>query len=498
MEYTVKSGNPEKQRIGCVVIPVYASRKLSTSARIIDKVSNGYISNLVRRGEIEGDLGNILLLHNVENTLCDRILLIGCGKEKNIDAQTFYKINHTMVETLQTSGATEIASYLTEISVKRKDISWKVQHSIEAINETLYHFNQLKSEKSETRRPLRKFIFSVNGRGQLMQGEQAVRRGMAISTGINLAKDLGNMPGNICTPDYLAKQATKLATQHNKLETSILEEKDMEKLGMGALLSVSKGSREAGKMIIMQYAAGKKSQAPVVFVGKGVTFDSGGISLKPGAGMDEMKFDMCGAASVIGVISACAELQLPVNIIGIIPTVENMPDGIASRPGDVVTSMSGQTIEILNTDAEGRLILCDALTYAEKFEPDVVIDIATLTGACIVALGAHPAGLLSNHNPLVNDLLSAGQNSGDRCWQLPLWEDYQDQLKSNFADMANIGGKGAGTITAACFLSRFTKKYHWAHLDIAGVAWKSGSHKGATGRPVGLLTQYILDRCKDC
>ncbi len=498
MEYTVKSGNPEKQRIGCVVIPVYASRKLSPSAKIIDKASNGYISTLIRRGEIEGDLDNTLLLHNIENTLCDRVLLIGCGKEKNIDVKTFYQINQSMVKRLQASGATEIASYLTEVPVKSKDINWKIQHSIEAIDETLYQFNQLKSEKKETRRPLRKFIFSVNGRGQLMQGEKAVRQGMAISTGIHLAKDLGNLPGNICTPDYLAKQAEVLAKQYKKVKTTILEEKDMEKLGMGSLLSVSKGSREPAKLITIEYMAANKKQAPIVFVGKGVTFDSGGISLKPGANMDEMKYDMCGAASVIGVISACAELLLPINIVGIIPTVENMPDGLASRPGDIVTSMSGQTIEILNTDAEGRLILCDALTYAEKFDPDVVIDIATLTGACIVALGAHPAGLLSNHSPLANDLLSAGQSSGDRCWQLPLWDDYQEQLKSNFADMANIGGKGAGTITAACFLSRFTKKYHWAHLDIAGVAWKSGTDKGATGRPVGLLTQYVLDRCVDC
>jgi leucyl aminopeptidase len=497
MEYTVKSGNPEKQRIGCVVIPVYASRKLSASAKIIDKASNGYISNLVRRGEIEGDLGNTLLLHNLENTLCDRVLLIGCGKEKEITVKTFYKINSIMVKTLQSSGATEIASYLTEVPVKRKDISWKIQHSIQAIDEALYNFTQLKSEKPETRRPLRKFIFSVNGRGQLMLGEQAVRQGMAISAGIHLAKDLGNLPGNICTPGYLATQAEILEKQHLKIKTSVLEEKDMEQLGMGSLLSVSKGSREPGKLITIEYMAADKEQAPIVFVGKGVTFDSGGISLKPGAAMDEMKFDMCGAASVIGTINACAELQLPVNIIGIIPTVENMPDGLATRPGDIVKSMSGQTIEILNTDAEGRLILCDALTYAEKYEPDVVIDIATLTGACVVALGEHPAGLLSNHSPLANDLLSAGQTSGDRCWQLPLWDDYQEQLDSNFADIANIGGKSAGTITAACFLSRFTKKYHWAHLDIAGVAWKSGKEKGATGRPVGLLTQYVLDRLQN-
>jgi leucyl aminopeptidase len=494
MEYTVKSGNPEKQRIGCVVIPVYASRKLSPSAKIIDKASNGYISNLVRRGEIEGDLGNTLLLHNVDNTLCDRILLIGCGKEKDVDVSTFYKINRSMVKTLQSTGATEIASYLTEIQIKRKDINWKIQHSIEAIEEELYNFNQLKSKKKETRRPLRKFIFHVNGRGQLMQGEQAVRLGMAVSAGIHLAKDLSNLPGNICTPEYLANQAIKLSKQYNKMKTTVLQENDMEKMGMGALLSVSKGSREPARLITIEYMAGDKKQDPVVFVGKGVTFDSGGISLKPGAAMDEMKYDMCGAASVIGVMSTIAELQLPVNIVGIIPAVENMPDGSASRPGDIVTSMSGQTIEILNTDAEGRLILCDALSYAEKFKPDVVIDIATLTGACVVALGAHPAGLLSNHNPLANDLLSAGQTSGDRCWQLPLWEDYQEQLKSNFADMANIGGKGAGTITAGCFLSRFTKKYQWAHLDIAGVAWKNGTEKGATGRPVGLLAQYVLDR----
>lgn len=497
MEYTVKSGNPEKQRIGCVVIPVYSSRKLSSSAKIIDKVSNGYISNLVRRGEIEGDLGNTLLLHNVENTLCDRILLIGCGKEKDVDFSTFYKINNTMVKTLKSSGATEIASYLTEIQVKHKNINWKIQHSILAIEEALYEFNLLKSKKKETRRPLRKFIFSVHGRGQLTQGEQAVREGMAIASGINLAKDLGNLPGNICTPEYLANQAVNLEKQHNKIKTTVLEEKDMEKLGMGALLSVTRGSRQPARLITMEYMAGEKKQAPIVFVGKGVTFDSGGISLKPGEAMDEMKYDMCGAASVIGVMSACAELQLPINVVGIIPTVENMPDGSASRPGDIVTSMSGQTIEILNTDAEGRLILCDALTYAEKFKPDVVVDIATLTGACVIALGAHPAGLLSNHNPLANDLLSAGQSCGDRCWQLPLWEDYQEQLKSNFADMANIGGRPAGTITAACFLSRFTKKYHWAHLDIAGVAWKSGKEKGATGRPVGLLTQYVLDRLTD-
>ncbi len=497
MEYTVKSGSPEKQRIGCVVVAVYAPRKLSASAKILDKACDGMISNLIRRGELEGDIGQTLLLHNVENTLCDRILLVGCGKEKDISTKNYRKANSVMVSTLNDSGATEIASYLTEVPVKRRDITWKIRQSIEAIDEELYHFNQLKTDQKPPRRPLRKFIFSVSGRGQLMDGEVAVRNGMAVSTGIQLAKDLANLPGNICTPSYLAKQALTLDDQYPEIKTTVLEEEDMEELGMGSLLSVSRGSRQDGKLLAIEYMGADPKQAPIVLVGKGVTFDSGGISLKPGAAMDEMKFDMCGAASVLGALSACAELQLPMNVVGIVPTVENMPDGLAIKPGDIVTSMSGKTIEILNTDAEGRLILCDALTYAAKYEPDVVIDIATLTGACVVALGAYPAGLLGNHSPLINDLLNAGKTSGDRCWELPLWDDYQEQLNSNFADIANIGGKGAGTITAACFLSRFTKKYHWAHLDIAGVAWNSGTKKGATGRPVSLLMQYILDRLEE-
>lgn len=497
MEYTVKSGSPEKQRIGCVVAAVFASRKLSPSAKILDDASGGVISNLVRRGEIEGEIGQCLLLHDIENTLCDRILLVGCGKEKDLTTSNFRKINQNMVKRLEASGATEIASYLTEAPVKHRDITWKIGQSIEAIDECLYQFNQLKSDNKPPRRPLRKFIFSVSGRGQLTDGEIAVRNSMAVSTGIKLSKDLSNLPGNICTPAYLARQATTLQEQYPNVKTSVLDEAEMEQLGMGSLLAVSRGSREGGKLITVEYMGGDKDQAPIVLVGKGVTFDSGGISLKPGAGMDEMKYDMCGAASVLGTISACAELQLAMNVVAIVPAVENMPDGIAIKPGDIVTSMSGKTIEILNTDAEGRLILCDALTYADKYKPDVVIDVATLTGACIVALGAHPAGLLGNHNPLINDLLNAGKKSGDRCWELPLWDDYQEQLKSNFADLANIGGKGAGTITAACFLSNFTKKYHWAHLDIAGVAWKSGAEKGATGRPVSLLMQYILDRLEE-
>ena len=323
--------------------------------------------------------------------------------------------------------------------------------------------------------------------------DTAVLQGHAIATGMALAKDLGNLPGNICTPTHLAETAESLGKQH-KFDVEVLDRDDMEKLGMGSFLSVARGSHQPPKFIVMHYKGGKAKAKPVVLVGKGITFDTGGISLKPAAEMDEMKYDMCGAASVLGTFKAVAQMGLPINLVGLIPTTENMPGGGATKPGDVVTSMSGQTIEVLNTDAEGRLILCDALTYAERFKPECVIDVATLTGACVVALGKIPSGLLANDDELAAEILRRGTESGDRAWQLPLWDEYQELLKSNFADMGNIGGRYAGTITAACFLSRFTKDYKWAHLDIAGTAWVSGDAKGATGRPVPLLSAFLIGR----
>jgi leucyl aminopeptidase len=317
--------------------------------------------------------------------------------------------------------------------------------------------------------------------------------GVALASGVSFAKDLGNLPPNVCTPSYLAEQAQSLGKKHD-FKVKVLERDELAKLGMGSFLGVSQGSEEPPKFIIMQHLKGKKDQKPVVLVGKGITFDTGGISLKPGAEMDEMKYDMCGAASVLGTFKTIAEMDLPLNVIGVIPTCENMPDGRATRPGDVLTSMSGLTIEVLNTDAEGRLILCDALTYAERFEPSAVIDIATLTGACVIALGHHATGLFSNNDELAKELLQAGEKALDRAWHMPMWDDYQPLLDSNFADIANIGGRAAGSITAACFLSRFTKKYDWAHLDIAGTAWKSGKEKGGTGRPVPLLTAFLVNR----
>ncbi len=497
MEFIIKSGNPEKQRSACVVVGIHEPRKLSAAAEQLDKATKGYISNILRKGDIEGKIGQTLMLHNIPKTLCDRVLLVGCGKERELNDTKYRKILSTTIKKLNETGAMEAVSFINNINIKGRDTAWKLRETVTITNDTLYCFDQLKSKKDKTRRPLRKVVMMVPSRRDLAEGERAIVEGNAIAAGVKLAKDLGNLPGNICTPTYLADQAKALGKTYKSLTVKVLEEKDMKKLGMGSLLSVSRGSRQPAKLITLEYKGDKKNGKPIALVGKGLTFDAGGISLKPPTAMDEMKYDMCGSASVLGTIKAICKMRLPINVVGVIPSSENMPDGDANKPGDIVTSMSGQTIEILNTDAEGRLILCDALTYTEKFKPDCVIDIATLTGACVIALGKHASGLMGNNQPLVNDLLNSGKTAGDRAWEMPLWDEYQEQLNSNFADMANIGGRDAGTITAGCFLSRYTKKYRWAHVDIAGTAWKSGAEKGSTGRPVPMLTQFIIDKCKD-
>jgi leucyl aminopeptidase len=493
VEFNIKSGSPEKQRTACVVVGVFESRKLALSGSLIDSAAEGYLSDIIRRGDMEGKLGTTLLLHRVPNTLCDRVLLVGLGREREFKDHQYREACQAAIKTLNETGAMEAVVYLTELPVRRRDTAWKVEQAVLMAMAGVYRFDRLKSKQDEVRRPLRKITLAVPGRNELSIGESALQRGLAIAQGISFAKDLGNLPGNICTPTYLADQALGLVKLYG-LKVEVLEQKDMEKLGMGSFLSVAKGSRQPPKLIVVQHLKGGKKQKPIVLVGKGITFDAGGISLKPAAEMDEMKYDMCGAASVLGTMKAIAQMALPLNVVAIIPSCENLPDGNANKPGDVVTSMSGQTIEILNTDAEGRLILCDALTYAEKFEPDTVIDVATLTGACVIALGQHASGLFSNDDALARELLHAGETSHDRAWHMPLWDDYQEQLKSNFADMANIGGRPAGSITAACFLSRFAKKFDWAHLDIAGTAWKSGKEKGATGRPVALLAHFLIER----
>ncbi|MFO1422214.1 MAG: leucyl aminopeptidase [Candidatus Competibacteraceae bacterium] len=498
MEFTVKSGNPEKQRTACLVLGVYESRRLTPAAEQFDTACGGYLGTLLRRGDLEGKVGQSLLLFNVPEALCERVLLVGCGREREVDSRRFRQIMHHAASALNETGAADAVVYLTDLAVKGRELNWKIRQLVEAFEESRYRFDALKSKKDAPRRFPRKIILSVPGRRELPDGEQAVREGVAIAAGVKLTKDLGNLPPNLCTPAYLAEQAQALAQEFPVLQVEVLEEAEMERLGMGALLAVTRGSAQPAKLIRLAYRQVPAAAKPYVLVGKGVTFDTGGISLKPGEGMDEMKYDMCGAASVMGTLRACAELKLPLNVVGLIPAVENMPGGRASRPGDVVTSLSGQTIEILNTDAEGRLILCDALTYAERDEPAAVIDIATLTGACIIALGRHPHGLFSNYPPLAHALQAAAHAAHDLVWELPLWDDYQEGLDSNFADMANVAGnRDGGAIMAACFLSRFAKKFHWAHLDIAGTAWKTGKAKGATGRPVPLLTQYLLDRAAE-
>ena len=496
MEFAIKSGNPEKQRTACLIAGIFEPRRMSPAARTIDAVSNKFISGILRRGDLEGKQGQSLLLHNVPGLLADRVLLIGCGRERDITDNQYRTIIANSVKQLNDTGVLEAVSYLTELNVKNRDYYWKIRQAAETVESALYQFNDYKTKNRTERRQLRKLVLTVPTRKELPVGELAIFHSSAIASGVKVTRDLANHPANVCTPSYLSDQARHLGKTCKSIKVHVLDEEAMAGLGMNTLLAVSRGSAEPAKLITLEYKGAKKDMKPIVLVGKGVTFDTGGISIKPAAAMDEMKFDMCGAASVLGTLLAASGMELPLHIIGIIPATENMPGGRATKPGDIVKSMSGQTVEILNTDAEGRLILCDALTYTERFNPDVVVDIATLTGACVIALGNHASGLLSNYNPLAKDLLLAGETSGDRAWQLPLWEEYNKQLASPFADMANIGGKEAGTITAACFLSRFTEKFHWAHLDIAGTAWINGKQKGATGRPVPLLIQYLLDRCR--
>lgn len=495
MDFGIKVGTPEKQRGACAVIGIFESRKMTESAKVLDKITQGYIKDLLTSGDMDGKVNTSLLLHNVPGIHFKRILLIGLGKEQEFKEKTFLGAINSIFSTLQKTAVTDVMLFLSDFPIKERANEWKICQTVIAAISSVYQFNQLKSKPENNPGKLRKILLCIDNRSELIACEQAMQQGLAIAHGMNLTKDLGNLAPNICTPTYLATQAKNLAKTH-KLKASILEEKDMEKLGMGSFLAVARGSEQPAKLIVLEYHGLNKKEDPIVLVGKGVTFDTGGISLKPAAEMDEMKFDMSGAGSVLGTMLAVAEMKLPVNLVGIIPTTENMPSGKATKPGDVVTSMSGQTIEILNTDAEGRLILCDALTYAERYNPKMVIDIATLTGACVIALGNFTTGLMSNDDKLAQELLAAGELTADRAWQLPLWDDYQDLLKSNFADIANIGGRTAGTITAACFLSRFTKKYRWAHLDIAGTAWKSGKDKGSSGRPVPLLTQFLITQSK--
>ncbi len=491
MEFSIKQSSPEKQRSGCVVVGVHEGGKLSSAAQALDKAAAHRLSDLTARGDMNGKTASTLLLHKLPGIAAERVLLVGLGKAGELDNKASVDILRAAFAALNATAAKDATLYVID-EVLGKDAAWVIKQAVFAAAGQAFRADGLKSEPAKAA-TLKSVTFATPGKPSALL-KNALDQAAATAHGMDLAKTLGNLPGNICTPTYLAAKALALGKAHKSIKTTVLEEKDMQKMGMGSFLSVTRGSEQPAKLITLEYSGADKKQRPIVLVGKGITFDSGGISLKPGAEMDEMKYDMCGAASVLGTLQAIAEMGLKLNVVGVIPTCENLPSGRATKPGDIVTSMSGQTIEILNTDAEGRLILCDALTYAAKFKPDTVIDIATLTGACVIALGHVASGLFTNEDKLAKELLAAGEQTHDRVWQLPLWDDYQPLLDSNFADMQNIGGRAGGTITAACFLSRFTRDYRWAHLDIAGTAHKSGKEKGATGRPVPLLTQYLINR----
>lgn len=487
MDYSIETQSLKELQSDCLLVGVY--QNLQLAAELNDDLAN-LIQSLIERGDVSGKNGETVLLHVLNNAI-QRVLLVGLGEKAKLNSKNYRKALASAIAALKKTAVKSAASSLVSCEVQGCDEQWKARASVEVFNDALYEFKELKANK-ESDIKLEKISFIVaeaHGHAAYL----GMQQGRAIADGMAFTKRLADLPANICTPSYLAKQAIELANRHDKLSVEVLEESDMQALGMGCLLAVSRGSRQPAKLICLNYQGGD-NQKPIVLIGKGLTFDAGGISLKPGAGMDEMKYDMCGGAAVLGTLLAAAQLNLPLNIVGLVPASENLPDGDANKPSDILTSMSGKTVEILNTDAEGRLILCDTLTYAERYNPDVVIDLATLTGACLVALGKVASGLLGNDDTLCNDIIAASQTANDSVWRLPLWEEYQEQLKSNFADLANIGGKDAGTITAACYLSQFAENFRWAHLDIAGTAWRSGDKKGATGRPVPLLMQYLLNR----
>jgi leucyl aminopeptidase len=499
MKFTLDSIDINEQHADCLIIGIYEKGELTPSAKKLDKLSKGYLSTLCNETDFQGKLCQSLVLYQIPHIRVPRVLLIGCGPNIPLSPGNYRKIIAASVNAIHKGSANikNAVSFLTELEVEKYTLPWKIKQAAEVSGNTSYRFDQFKSKK-EPAYALKEMTLYVPLASAMTECKQAMKEAICIMNGVEFTKNLANLPSNICTPSYLADQAKKLSKAYKTITTKVLEEKDMKKLGMGALLAVSQGSDQPAKLITIEYKGSKKKKAPIALVGKGITFDTGGISLKPSDAMVGMKYDMCGAATVLGTIVAAAELKLPLHIVGVIAAAENMPSGKAIKPEDIVTTLSGQTVEILNTDAEGRLVLCDALTYCERFKPATVIDIATLTGAVVIALGVHATGLLSNYEPLAKDLQDAGLQSYDRVWQLPLWDDYQEQLKSPFADMSNTGGRTAGTITAACFLSKFAKKFHWAHLDVAGTAamMMGSTDRYATGRPVPLLMQYLINQCK--
>ncbi|MDG2525668.1 leucyl aminopeptidase [Stenotrophomonas sp. HITSZ_GD] len=486
LQFTLNLDAPASAAVDCLVVGAFADQSLSPSAQALDAASGGRITALLARGDVSGKTGATALLHDLPGVAAPRVLVVGLGDAGKFGAPQYLKAVGDSVRALRSGPVAQALFTLSELPVKGRDAAWAIRQAIIAGDHAAYRYTATLGKKKAEDKGLAHL--AVRG-----EDTAALAQGQAIAAGVEYARELGNLPPNLCNPAYLAETSLAFAAAHDGAEAEVLDEVQMEALGMGSLLAVARGSANRPKLVVLKWNGGGDAR-PYVLVGKGITFDTGGVNLKTQGGIEEMKYDMCGGANVIGTFVATVKAQLPVNLVVVVPAVENAIDGNAYRPSDVITSMSGKTIEVGNTDAEGRLILCDALTYAERFNPEALIDVATLTGACMVALGHQTAGLMSKHDDLANELLAAGEYVFDRAWRLPLWDEYQGMLDSTFADVYNIGGRWAGAITAGCFLSRFTENQRWAHLDIAGVASDEGKRGMATGRPVGLLTQWLLDR----
>ncbi len=495
MEMFATTSAAHRRTGSCIIVGVFDSGKPGPGVEDVDAASKGHLARLIKRGDLSGRAGSSMLLTDVLGVKAKRVLVVGLGKKREFGVAAFRRAVSAAATAIRGTKIADVVSYLGAQDVADADAYYLARYTVETIGATLYSFSETKSGRRPRAPALKKIGFGVASRGDSGKAVRGGAHGAAIVEGMALARDLGNLPPNVCTPAHLARTAQKLDRRFKNLSTRVLGETEIKRLGMHSFLSVTAGTTLPAKLILMQYRGGGRAK-PIVLVGKGITFDAGGISLKPGPGMDEMKFDMCGAASVIGTMLVAAKLKLPVNLNVVVPACENLPSGTATRPGDIITSMSGQTIEVLNTDAEGRLILCDALTYARRYKPDVIIDVATLTGACVVALGKHRTAVMSRSDELAGEILAAGIAADDRGWQLPIADEYEQQLKSNFADFANVGGRDGGAVTAACFLSKFTEGMNWAHLDIAGTAWRGGATKGSTGRPVPMLSEFVLRRAK--
>jgi leucyl aminopeptidase len=490
LEFSLSQESPATARTDCVVVGAWSDASLTPSAQALDAASGGRLKALIGRGDLSGKTGKVSMLHDVPGVTAPRVLVVGLGEPGKYATAQYLKAVGDAARALKTGPVASALFTLSETTVAGRDAAWSIRQAAIAADHACYRYTATLGAKNKKREETGLKALAILG-----GDERALAQGVAIAAGVAFARELGNLPPNICNPAYVAQQGREFAARvGGKVSCDVLDRAHMQELGMGSLLAVAQGSANEPKLVVLKYDGGKPGDKPYVMVGKGITFDTGGINLKTQGGIEEMKYDMCGAATVMGAFVAAVGMQLPVNLVCVAAAVENMPDGNSYRPSDVLTSMSGKTIEVGNTDAEGRLILCDALTYAQRFEPAALLDVATLTGACVVALGKYATGLMSKHDDLAAELVAAGEATFDRAWPLPLWDEYQGMLDSQFADVYNIGGRWAGAITAGCFLSRFTEGQRWAHLDIAGVSNGDGKMGMATGRPVGMLAQWLMDR----